>query len=266
MSDHADARRANLVRAREALAHKRELQARNKREAEKREAERLEHDKRVLADLRGPNGAAREEALLKAKEAQAVKRAIENGEEPPSQMIQRPPEEPGLTLRRASEIPDKPKFDAADGVLSKASSTDVDETPTGVPSRTRDPRRTVQEAQARLQRRSLTMVRRLEEMTELALNDGPKCPTCQRGLPRAEDIRLRATLAVLDRAGLAPQRGQEALSGATGPVLVFPPGSSVSIAVGEPQPIEMGVARRVERTIELRRADEPIPGSGPEVD
>lgn len=102
------------------------------------------------------------------------------------------------------------------------------------------------------------MVRRLEEMTELALNDGPKCPTCQRGLPRAEDIRLRATIAVLDRAGLAPQRGQEALGGASGPVLVFPPGTRIAIEAGDPrpEPIDLGTARRVERDIVMRRADE----------
>lgn len=204
--------------------------------------------------------ANRQENLVKAREVLAAKRAAREGLPAPPQIIERPAEAPGLELKRASEIPDKPKADTASGVPSIVPSAEQGTTTDGVPSngRSRDPKRTVQEAQERLQRRSLTMVRRLEEMTELALNDGPKCPTCQRGLPRAEDIRLRATLAVLDRAGLAPQRGQEALSGAGGPVLVFPPGTRIAIEAGDPrpEPIDLGTARRVDAGPILRRGDE----------
>lgn len=199
--------------------------------------------------------AMQQENLVKAREVRAANLATKRGLSAPPQIIERPAEAPGLELKRASEIPDKPI--TAIGVPSKAAPAEQGETAIGVPSK-RDPRRVVQEAQERLQRRSLTMVRRLEEMTELALNDGPKCPTCQRGLPRAEDIRLRATIAVLDRAGLAPQRGQEALSAAGGPVLVFPPGTRIAIDSGDPrpEPIDLGTARRVDPGPVLRRGDE----------
>lgn len=193
----------------------------------------------------------------------AAKRAAKNNEPPPPQTVQRPTDLPGLELKRASEIPDAPRVTASPAVSngpsagpSKAVSAELVPTATGASKR--DPGQMVQIAQDRLRRRSLNMVRKLEELTELALKDGPVCPTCQRGMPRAEDVRLRAIMAALDRGGLSPQRTQDSPGGATGPVLVFPPGTRIAIEAAATGPVEMGVARRVDEGIVMRRADEEV--------
>lgn len=47
-------------------------------------------------------------------------------------------------------------------------------------------------------------VQELLELSEAVAKDAPPCALCQRGMPRDDDFRLRAIVAILDRAGLGP--------------------------------------------------------------
>ena len=79
-----------------------------------------------------------------------------------------------------------------------------------------------------LRRKAYHKVRALDEMTERDIRGGEPCPTCKRGMPRSEDVRLRAVTAFLDRAGVAAPRGAEE-DGERGPLIVFPPGTKIAV-------------------------------------
>lgn len=98
-----------------------------------------------------------------------------------------------------------------------------------------DPKQRVEAAKKRLQRHSLRNARYLEELTERAARDSEKCPTCKRGMPRAEETRLRAILAALDKAGVGnPKEAQDETD--YGPAIVFPPGTRIAVMAETPQP------------------------------
>lgn len=106
------------------------------------------------------------------------------------------------------------------------------------------PQEEVRKARERAQRLSLTMVRRLENLTDDVVMKGPKCPTCHRGTLREENLRLKAILGMLTLAAVAgkPGSGDED-EAERGPVLVFPPGSRIAVAV-TPAADERGVMRQ----------------------
>jgi hypothetical protein len=122
--------------------------------------------------------------------------------------------------------------------MHRADEYDSPQPPGQLPGRAtkqdRSPAGTVKMARARLQRASLAMARRLEDMTEEAMRDAPPCPKCGRGLPRAEDIRLRAISTALDRAGVVPSRDAIDTSAESGPLLVFPPGTRIAVLAEPP--------------------------------
>lgn len=100
----------------------------------------------------------------------------------------------------------------------------------------RSPRGTVKMAKERLQRASLTLTRRLEDLTEEAMKIGPACKTCGRGAPREEELRLKAIIAALDRAGVSAAASRDAGLGdvEAGPLLVFPPGTRIAVLAETP--------------------------------
>lgn len=92
-----------------------------------------------------------------------------------------------------------------------------------------DPKEKVEAARRVLQRRSVTLARTLTDLAKRASADATPCPTCGRGTPRAEDLRLRAAVAALDRAGLGVPRGDGAGAAEGGFQMVFPPGTRVAV-------------------------------------
>lgn len=115
----------------------------------------------------------------------------------------------------------------------------------------------VERARDRLRRHALRLVKQLEELTGAVIADGGvRCPTCGRGTLRDEQLRLKAIVAALDRGGLAPGKtigeGPDA-----GPVLVFPPGTTMMVGVG---PVVgeavVGLAREAPREVRVTRGDE----------
>lgn len=106
-----------------------------------------------------------------------------------------------------------------------------------------------------IKRRAPTAARYLRDLADTASQDAPKCPACGRGTPRGEELRLKAILALLDRAGVvAPRGGPEDTE--RGPLIVFPPGTSIAVVA---KPLELPavdlVARRVEPEVRLTRGD-----------
>jgi len=91
-----------------------------------------------------------------------------------------------------------------------------------------DPKARVEAARRRMQRHSVRAARVIEDLTESVVRDGAKCPTCGRGSRRAEDIRLRAAIALLDKAGVITPKIAEG-EGQSGPVLVFPEGTRMAV-------------------------------------
>ena len=78
-----------------------------------------------------------------------------------------------------------------------------------------------------LRRKAYGKTLALLELTEREQRDAVKCPSCGRGMLRAEETRLRAILAVLDRAGMGARDKPE--GGESGPLIVFPPGTRIGI-------------------------------------
>lgn len=79
-----------------------------------------------------------------------------------------------------------------------------------------------------LRRKAYHKTLALLELTEREQRDAVKCPSCGRGMLRAEETRLRAILAVLDRAGMGAKDKGEG-GGESGPLIVFPPGTKIGI-------------------------------------
>lgn len=124
--------------------------------------------------------------------------------------------------------------------------------------RPRDPMRAVRLAQDRLRRKALKHARYLDELTEPvrpASPSHPPCPACGCGMPRPEDIRLRAISAAGAAAGWATtKQGEQGAD--SGPAIVLPPGTRIAIAAVAPPAVEQGVAREPVRELRLTRGDE----------
>lgn len=108
------------------------------------------------------------------------------------------------------------------------------------------------------------MVRKLIELTEE--DTGGKCDKCGRS-PRSDDVRLKAVLAVLDRAGVG---SKAQVTDSTGPLIIFPQGTKLAIAAQTPptgpdpnaeraEAVDAEFARELPE-LRLRRASEPDPG------
>lgn len=84
-------------------------------------------------------------------------------------------------------------------------------------------------AQEMIVRKAQRMVRDLFELTLEQRSDAPPCPTCRRGMPRSDETRLKAILALLDRALPKVMIGDGA---SQGPLIVFPAGTRIAVAAG----------------------------------
>jgi hypothetical protein len=102
-----------------------------------------------------------------------------------------------------------------------------------------------------LRRKAYSKTLALLEMTERERRD-EKCPACGRGMLRAEETRLRAILAVLDRAMPATKGGDPGEG--SGPLIVFPPGSKIAILAQTGQEAETVAAERA-RDASIAEAD-----------
>lgn len=117
----------------------------------------------------------------------------------------------------------------------------------------KDPKTAVQKAKARLQRHAPRTARYLDALTQRVMDeDGVKCPTCGRGTLRSEELRLKAILASLDRAGVTAPRGAGEDPGDPGAAIVFPPGTRIAIMADTPP--SGGVPEG--RAIHMTRADQ----------
>jgi hypothetical protein len=85
-----------------------------------------------------------------------------------------------------------------------------------------------------IKRRSPTAARYLRDLADTAAKDAPACPACGRGTPRGEELRLKAVLAILDRAGVVAPRGGVDLPD-SGPLIIFPPGTSIAVVAKPPE-------------------------------
>ena len=96
------------------------------------------------------------------------------------------------------------------------------------------PKQRVEVAKDRLRRRAPRYVQYLDDLARKASEDAPACPTCGRGTPRSEEVRLRAVVAALDRSGVTPPRSDDGDGAPSGPVIVFPPGTAIAVLVQTP--------------------------------
>lgn len=111
-----------------------------------------------------------------------------------------------------------------------------------------------------LKSRTPNLTRALIGLTEVALTDGPACPMCGRGQLRDEELRLRATIAALDRGGVSVAQKNSGDVGPSGPVLEFPPGTQLAIIASAPREDgEVGVSRAIDVTPHVTRADRVVP-------
>lgn len=85
-----------------------------------------------------------------------------------------------------------------------------------------------------IKRATPTAARAVRDLVARASDDAVACPACGRGMPRAEELRLKAATVVLDRAGLSPAKAPSEL-GETGPMIILPPGTRLGIAVLPPE-------------------------------
>lgn len=139
------------------------------------------------------------------------------------------------TLPPANGTKLRPGFDprrhvASTALVKKAPST-LEEPPSTSLSaeKKRDPKRAVEVARDKLRRRQPRYAAYLDELARKASSDAEKCPTCGRGTPRSEDLRLRAILAAMDRGGVVAPKADSANEAPSGPVIVFPPGTKMAI-------------------------------------
>jgi len=110
----------------------------------------------------------------------------------------------------------------------------------------RDPKRAVEVARDKIRRRAPRYAAYLDELARKASSDAEKCPTCGRGTPRSEDLRLRAVIAALDRGGVVAPKAEGTDGAPSGPVIVFPPGTKMAI-IAETGPSEVVDAVRITR-------------------
>ena len=120
-----------------------------------------------------------------------------------------------------------------------------------IPSKKSCPKARVEHAKNRLRLRAPRYVQYLDDLARKASDDATPCPTCGRGTPRSEEVRLRAVVAALDRSGVVPPRGEGDDSVPSGPVIVFPPGTTIGVIVQTPGAIAESRALRVTRGDEL---------------
>lgn len=141
--------------------------------------------------------------------------------------------QPGFDPRR--HVPSKPDAQTSSGsTMTATGSIKASPGSTSTAPRTkRTPDEAVDVAKRRLKRHSVRHVRFLEELAERASQDAAPCPTCKRGMPRQEEIRLRAVTEALNKAGIVAPKEQG--DGWQGPVLVFPEGSRMAIGVETPR-------------------------------
>jgi len=128
-------------------------------------------------------------------------------------------------------------------VLPGASKLRQSSTLAQVVPRKPDPKDRVRRAKERLANHSVRHVRYLEELAEYAARDPQKCPTCGRGTPRAESIRLQAILAALGMAGVPPGKNDLPGEEQQAPALVFPPGTRIAVLAETPPSGAPGVSR-----------------------
>ena len=123
-----------------------------------------------------------------------------------------------------------------------------------VPPTKRTPKEHVEVAKNRLRKRAPRYAQYLDDLARKASEDAAPCPTCGRGTPRSEEVRLRAIVAALDRGGVTPPRSNEDDASPSGPLLVFPPGTKIGIIVQTPEaspPVVGHGALRITRGDEL---------------
>ena len=153
-----------------------------------------------------------------------------NAEWPPTpRMLSRAP---ARVARPASEVPDLEKSSKTPSKTTKTTSFGTLETQDG--PKKRDPAAAVVAAKASLQRNAPRYARYLRQLAEIASDDAEVCPHCKRGTPRSEEIRLKAILAIMDRAGVTPPRPGADMGGDFGPAIVFPPGTQIAVVANTP--------------------------------
>jgi len=103
-----------------------------------------------------------------------------------------------------------------------------------VTTKKRTPKEAVEKAKNSLRRRAPRYAQYLDELSRKASEDAVPCPTCGRGTPRSEEVRLRAVVAALDRSGVVAPRGEGDDGVPAGPVIVFPPGTTIGVLVQTP--------------------------------
>lgn len=104
-----------------------------------------------------------------------------------------------------------------------------------VPSKRATPKEAVEKAKNRLRKGAPRYAQYLDDLARKASEDAAPCPTCGRGTPRSEEVRLRAVLGALDRSGVVAPRGEGEDGTPSGPVIVFPPGTTIGVVVKTPE-------------------------------
>lgn len=97
----------------------------------------------------------------------------------------------------------------------------------------RRPEDYTQKASDMARRAAPRAIRAMSRMLDPVRDDGPPCPSCGRGMPRPEDLILKAATAVADRGGVGPAKGVGDMTD-TGPMIVLPPGTRLAVAVEVP--------------------------------
>ena len=103
-----------------------------------------------------------------------------------------------------------------------------------IPKTQGKPEESVLEAHNIIKRATPAAASAVVDLVARASEDAPACPACGRGMPRAEELRLKAATVVLDRGGLSPAKAPSDM-GETGPMIILPPGTRLGIAVMPPE-------------------------------
>jgi hypothetical protein len=120
----------------------------------------------------------------------------------------------------------------------------------------RTPEESTRLAHNLIKRAAPTAARTVRELVQRSSKDAEACPACGRGMPREEELRLKAATTLLDRSGLSPARAPSADDGSTGPLIIFPPGTQIAILARTPGPEDgPGVSRPEIHDLKVTRGD-----------